>query len=62
MKSGHMYNLRSLVVGGAPTEKPALPDRSLEGLGCPEIQRIGWLNVVMAIDYQVRPGFLATSG
>jgi hypothetical protein len=57
-----MHDLWSLVISGAPTEKPAIPYRCLKRLGSPEIKRIRWLNVIMTIDDQVRPVVFATSG
>ena len=40
----------SLVVGGTPGVQPPVPDRSDERRRGPELERLGWLDVVVPID------------
>ena len=52
--------VRSFVVGGAATPDLTIAHNRFEGRGGPEIQRIGWLHVIVAVEDDVRP-FLRTA-
>jgi len=45
----------ALVVAGAPAEEQAALDARLEGGELPQVQRLGGLDIVVAIDEKVRP-------
>ena len=62
MKSRHMNDLRSLVIGRTSPKKPSFSDRCLERLGRPKIKGIRRLDIVVPVNHKVRPRFFAPGG